>query len=83
MKESIDKGKELFLAVWEGYWYNDDVKRKMYEYILCDDKFRFIKEVIMKYLNKIIYEENEDGSIKESNFENFMLKKEGFLLLIL
>ena len=55
----------------------------MYEYILCDDKFRFIKEVIMKYLNKIIYEENEDGSIKESNFENFMLKKEGFLLLIL
>lgn len=47
----------------------------MYEYILCDDKFRFIKEVIMKYLNKIIYEENEDGSIKESNFENFMLKK--------
>lgn len=30
----------------------------------------------MKYLNKIIYEENEDGSIKESNLENFMLKKE-------
>lgn len=29
----------------------------------------------MKYLNKIIYEENEDGSIKESNLENFMLKK--------
>jgi hypothetical protein len=58
------------------------VKRKMYEYILCDDKFRFIKEVIMKYLNKIIYEENEDGSIKESNFENFMLKKEVWALFV-
>ena len=29
----------------------------------------------MKYLNKIIYEENKDGSIKESNLEDFMLKK--------
>lgn len=30
----------------------------------------------MKYLDKIIYEENKDGSIKESNLEDFMLKKE-------
>ena len=29
----------------------------------------------MKYLDKIIYEENKDGSIKESNLEDFMLKK--------
>lgn len=28
----------------------------------------------MKYLDEIIYEENEDGSIKESNIEDFMLK---------
>lgn len=53
----------------------------MYEYILCDDKFRFIK-VIMKYLDKIIYEKNEDGSIKEPNLEDFMLKKGVWALFV-
>ena len=55
MKESIDKGKELFLAVWEGYWYNDDVKRKMYEYILCDDKF-----ARMNRIDQAIFESEQE-----------------------
>lgn len=50
--------------------FTNRFKSKKYNWLNSLSK----EELTMEYLEKIIYEENEDGSIKESNLEEFMLK---------